>query len=102
MQKLLKSIAYTEYDDLDWATNVMDIDIKTAVLQDQFKMGGKYSVTPLDGGARCRREFKGEVKVSIPLIGGRVEKYMLDELKNSYDKAAVTTRRWIAKAKENA
>jgi hypothetical protein len=72
------------------------------MFQDKFSMGGKYSVTPLDGGARCRREFKGEVKVTIPLIGGRVEKYMLDELRASYDTAAATTRRWIAKAKQNA
>jgi hypothetical protein len=98
LTSLIKSTAYTEYDDLDWATNTMKVDIKTAMFQDKFKMGGNYTVTPLDGGKRCRREFKGEVKVSIALIGGRIEKYMLEQMRDSYETAAATTRRWIAKA----
>jgi hypothetical protein len=71
------------------------------MLSDRFDMKGDYTVSPLDGGKRCRRDFKGNVKVSIPLIGGRIETYMIDEMKRNYDLAAATTRRWIEKAKQN-
>ncbi len=98
LTSLIKSTQYTEYDDLEWGSNCMKVEIKTAMFADKFKMGGNYTVTALDGGKRCRREFKGEVKVSVPLIGGRIEKYMLEQMRDSYETAAATTRRWIAKA----
>jgi len=95
LQSIVKSTGYTEIDDLDWATNTMDINIETQMFKDRFKMSGKYIVTPLDGGKRCRREFKGEVKVSVPLLGGKIEKFMMEQLRDSYDVAARVTRRWI-------
>ena len=95
MQSLVKSTGYREIDELDYATNTMRVTIETQMFKDRFSMAGNYQVTPLDGGKRCRREFKGEVKVSIPLIGGKVEKYMMEQMRDSYDAAARCTRRWI-------
>lgn len=100
LQSIVKSIGYTEYDDLDWSTNVMDVRIETHMMKDKFSMHGKYAVLPLDGGKRCRREFRGEVKVSMPLIGGRIEKYMMEQLRDSYEIAAACTRRWIERYKK--
>jgi len=102
LQSMIKSTGYTEYDDMEWGTNKMHIRIDTAMFKDRFKMEGDYIVTALDGGKRCRREFKGEVKVSVPLIGGKVEKFMMEQLRDSYDIAARVTRRWIEKAKTGA
>ena len=61
------------------------------MFKDRFQMHGDYIVTPLDGGKRSRREFKGEVKVRVPLIGGRIEKFMMEQLRDSYDIAARVT-----------
>jgi hypothetical protein len=102
LQSMIKSTGYTEHDDMQWGTNVMHIRIDTAMFKDRFKMEGDYIVTPLDGGKRCKREFKGEVKVAVPLIGGKVEKYMMEQLRDSYDVAARVTRRWIEKQKPSA
>jgi Protein of unknown function (DUF2505) len=99
LQSIIKSTGYTEIDDLDWSTNVMDVKIETQMFKDRFHMQGKYSVSPLDGGKRCRREFKGEVKVSMALIGGKIEKYMMEQLRDSYEIAARVTKRWIEKSK---
>ena len=74
LQSVVKSTGYTEIDDLDWERSVMRVKIETQMFKDRFQMAGDYIVTPLDGGKRCRREFKGEVKVTVPLIGGRIEK----------------------------
>ena len=99
LQSVVKSTGYTEIDDLDWASNVMKVKIETQMFKDRFHMAGDYVVTPLDGGKRCRREFKGEVKVTMALIGGRIEKYMMEQLRDSYDIAARVTRRWIEQQK---
>jgi hypothetical protein len=97
LQSVVKSTGYTEIDDMDWGTNTMRIKIETAMFKDRFDMWGDYIVTPLDGGKRTRREFRGEVKVTVPLIGGRIEKFMMEQLRDSYDIAARVTRRWIEK-----
>ncbi len=99
LQSIIKSTGYTEIDDLDWATNVMKVKIETAMFKDRFHMAGDYSVTPLDGGKRCKRTFAGEVKVSMALIGGKIEKYMMEQIRDSYEIAARVTRKWIAEKK---
>jgi hypothetical protein len=102
LQSIVKSTGYTEFDDLDWSTNVMKVKIETAMFKDKFHMSGDYSVQPLGDGKRCKREFRGEVKVSMPLIGGKIEKYMMEQMRDSYEIAARVTRRWIEKAKAGA
>ncbi|HEY2746742.1 MAG TPA: DUF2505 domain-containing protein [Polyangia bacterium] len=99
LASVVKSTGYTEVDDMEWGTNKMRIQIETAMFKDRFSMSGDYIVSALDGGKRTRREFKGEVKVSVPLIGGRIEKFMMEQLRDSYDIAARVTRRWIDKQK---
>lgn len=101
LQSIVKDTGYTEIDNLDWSKNAMDVIIETQMFKDRFDMRGVYTVSPLGDGSRCRREFKGEAKVSIPLIGGRVEKYMMEQLRDSYDVAARVTREWIAKQKSS-
>jgi hypothetical protein len=99
---VVKSTGYTEIDDMDWGTNTMKIKIETSMFKDRFTMGGDYIVTPLDGGKRVRREFKGEVKVAMALVGGKIEKFMMEQLRDSYDIAARVTRRWIDKQKSQS
>jgi hypothetical protein len=99
LQSIIKSTGYTEVDDLDWSTNVMKVKIITAMFKDKFDMHGDYSVQPLGDGKRVRREFRGEVKVSIALIGGKIEKYMMEQMRDSYEIAARVTRKWIEKEK---
>ena len=102
LQSIVKETGYTEHDHLEWAKNTMRVEIETQMFKDRFKMGGDYMVTPLGDGKRCRREFKGECKVSIALIGGRVEKFMMEQLRDSYETAARVTRKWIAEQKSKS
>jgi hypothetical protein len=99
LQSMIKSTGYIEHDELDWSKNVMKVRIETFMFKDKFSMHGDYIVSPLDGGKRCRREFKGEVKVAVALIGGKIEKYMMEQIRDSYDIAARVTRKWIDKAR---
>ena len=99
LASMVKDTGYTEIDTLDWSRGVMRIVIETAMFKDRFDMKGDYIVTPLADGKRCRREFKGEVKVSMALIGGKIERFMHEQMKGAYETAARVTRRWIEKQK---
>lgn len=96
--KVVPSLGYTEHDTLDWATNVMKVVIEPASMKDKFATSADYIVTPI-GDKRCRREFRGDTKVSIPLLGGKMEKFTVEQMKEAYDVAARVTREWIQKAK---
>lgn len=95
---VVPSLGYTEHDTLVWSTNTMRIAIEPAAMKEKFQTSGDYIVTPI-GDKRCRREFRGEIKVNIPLLGGKMEKFALEQMKESYDVAARITREWIQKAK---
>lgn len=97
---VVSSTGYTEYDVYDKAASKMDVRIEPAMMANRFKMGGVFSVEPL-GPGRCRRTFAGEVKVSVMLIGGKIEQLMLDEMRKGYDRAAEVTREWLARRKNS-
>jgi len=96
--KFVPNLGYTEYDTLDWATSTMHVKIEPAAMKDKFQTEGDYIVTPL-GEHRCRREFRGETKVSVPLVGGKMEQFTVDEMKKSYETATRITKEWIARKK---
>lgn len=97
--KMIPDMSYTEFDTLVWSTNTMKIRIELASMKDKIKTHGDYMVTPL-GEGRCRREFKGEVNVGIALIGGKAEKFVVEQMKESYEVATRITREWIASHKK--
>ena len=96
--KVVPNLGYTEHDTLNWATNTMKVVIEPASMKDKFQTSADYIVTPI-GDKRCRREFRGDTKVSIPLLGGKMERFTVEQMKEAYDVAARVTREWIQKAK---
>ena len=95
---VIKDTGYTEYDVMNKATSTMEVRIEPALMKDRFKMHSTFKVTPL-GPGRCRREFAGELRISVPLLGGKIEKLMVEQLREAYDMAAQVTREWISKKK---
>jgi hypothetical protein len=66
------------------------------VLPDKVRCGGTSRVVPAPGG--CERIIEGEIKVSIPLVGGAVEKIVLEQIERSYERAAEVIRRHFSGA----
>lgn len=93
---VLKDLSYTEHDTFHPERSSMDVQIEPVLGKDRFQMSGVFSVTP-SGNGRCRRDFKGEVKISVPLLGGKLEKLMMEQLREAYDQAAAVTRDFIRK-----
>ena len=100
-RSVIKDLGYTERDVFDRARSSMEVVIEPELMKSKFDFRGVYSVRP-SGPGKCKRLFEGDIKVSIMLIGGQIEKYMIDRLRTSYDIAADVTRRWIEKKKQPA
>jgi hypothetical protein len=95
---VVRSTGYTEHDVLHRDRSAMDVTIEPELLKERFQLSGVFKVTPL-GAGRCRREFSGEIQISVPLLGGKIERFMVDRMREGYDAAALLTREWIAREK---
>ncbi len=63
-------------------------------LASRFKSAGDFKIHARAGG-KCERLVTGEVSVSVPIMGGRMEKRIIDELTSSYKRAAEVTNEFL-------
>jgi hypothetical protein len=97
LKSILKGdLGYIEHNVYHKGKDLMDVRIEPTLMADRFKMSAEFRVVTL-GPKRVRREFVGEIKVSVPLFGGKIEDLVMTDVRKSYDQAAVTTAKWIAK-----
>ncbi len=101
LQKVIPDSSYTERNVFHKDKSAMDVVIEPVAMASKFDMRGTFTVTPA-GEGRCKRVFEGDVKVSIMLVGGQVEKFMVEQMKTSYEIATKVTRDFIAKRKAKA
>ena len=95
MKKLVGGdFGYIETSTLVKAEHRMDVRIEPTLLKDRITSGGLFTVTPV-GEHRIRRTFEGDIKVAIPLVGGKVEGTIVDDVKRSYEVAAQVTAEWL-------
>lgn len=64
--------------------------VVTDVIPDKVQCSGTSRVIPAGDG--CERIIEGEIKVSIPLVGGVIEKVVLEQLERSYERASEVIR----------
>jgi len=63
------------------------------VLPGKVVTEGTFEFFPVDNGVR--RIVAGETRVKLLAVGGMIEKFIIANLKESYDQAAVFTQEWI-------
>ena len=78
--------------------SAMEVRIEPAALASKFDMKAMFSVVPA-GEGKCKRIFEGDVKVSIMIVGGQIEKFMVEQMKTSYETATQFTRAYIQRRK---
>jgi hypothetical protein len=99
IKSLIKGdLGYIEHNVYHKGQDSMDVRIEPTLMKDRFKMDGVFRVVPVRPG-RIRREFVGQLSVSVPLLGGQIEKLVMGDVTKSYDEAARVTQRWIARKK---
>jgi hypothetical protein len=62
-------------------------------LPDRVVAEGTYEL--LSDGDGSIRAIDGTIDVRIPLVGGRIEKALAEELQKSYDRTALFAQRWL-------
>lgn len=63
-------------------------------IAERVKATGTFSLQPIDDN-RCNRVVRGNVRVHVPLIGGRIEKGIASDLAKSYEATAAFARDWL-------
>ena len=96
LRRLVKeAISYEERNIWRKRTNVMEVITIPNFFADKFKSKGTYELVPI-GDAKLKRVWKGSCECRVPLVGGKVEKHVVDEVTASYRATTSFTRKWIA------
>jgi hypothetical protein len=62
-------------------------------MADRVVAEGTYELLPdKDGSVRA---IDGTIEVRVPLVGGRIERALAEELQKSYDRTALFAQRWL-------
>lgn len=85
--------SYLQIVDSDDDTMSTTWKVLSDVIPDKVRCAGTTRVVPAPDG--CERIVEGEIKVSIPLVGGAIEKVVLEQLERSYDRASEVIRRHL-------
>lgn len=88
------AITYVEKNEFSLADNAMRTVTIPGFAADRITTTGTYRLEPL-GENRCKRIWEGVCECRIPLLGGKVEKQLVDEVRESYQRATDFTRQWI-------
>ncbi len=88
-------IGYREEGDFDRSAFKVATKVTPNKLADKISIEGELSTEPA-GDDKCKRVFTAKVKVKMFGIGGMMEKRILEDLKDSYTKAAKFTNDFLA------
>ncbi len=91
------AISYEERNLWRRRDNSMEVTTTPSFFAEKFKAKGIYRLEPV-GTDRLRRIWTASCECRVPLIGGKVEKLVVDEVERSYRSTTKFTRDWLAKA----
>lgn len=96
LQKLIKgSITYVEKNHFVAKDNAMKTVTTPSFMADKIDNHGTYRLVEL-GPDKVKRVWEGVCECRVALVGGKVEKFLVEEIRESYRKATDFTRRWHA------
>jgi hypothetical protein len=88
------AITYTEQGVFTARTNTLEVVTIPGFMADQLTTRGTYRVQAL-GPNKVRRSWDAEVTCRVPLLGGKVEKHIIEEVTTSYRDTTDFTRQWL-------
>lgn len=96
MAKVIRAdrLTYTLEERYAASERRMDWTVIPMAVSDKVVATGTFEITPSPHG--CERLVSGRIRVSIPLVGGKIERAIADELQASYAKTAVFAESWLA------
>ena len=89
-----KNLNYEQSNHMNRATSRMEWTVQLPVLTDRVKVAGSTTIYPHPQG--CRRVVDGDITVNVPLVGGQIEKVVVQEFEKSMTRAVDIVRQLIA------
>ena len=74
----------------------MDVKVEPTLMKDRTTIKARYWLEPGAAG-RVRRVFEGSIHVDVPLVGRKIEQFIIDDMTRGYDTAAQVTSEWLEK-----
>lgn len=87
------TLTYEQLHVVDDARRSLTWEVVPPVAKERFSAKGTYRVVA--AGAGCERIVEGEIKVSVPLVGGTMEEAIGAQIRKSYDRSAVFVSRFL-------
>lgn len=91
-----KHLTYTLEETVDEANHHVEWKVIVDKVSNKVKAEGVYKLVA-GSATTCQRIVTGNIKVSVPLVGGRIEKGIAAELTKSYEATAEFAREWLSK-----
>lgn len=76
------------------ADDLIEMRIEPAVLGGRVEISATYRVVAAGPGV-CRRSYQGRVTVQLRLVGGRIERGIIEDLGRTLETAAACTQEWL-------
>lgn len=86
-------IRYVQEERIDEAGRTIHWRVTAPDISDRFEAQGTWRIIP--EGAGSVRLIQGEIRVAVPLVGGKIERAVVEELTSSYNKSAAFAQRWL-------
>lgn len=87
-------VAYTSFDTFDKKRNIMEMHIKTDFLSNKISGSGVWTVKTTRPGW-VERRYDGEIKISLPLVGGTMEEKLCAALEHDFGLSNELMVRWV-------
>ncbi|PRQ10172.1 DUF2505 domain-containing protein [Enhygromyxa salina] len=96
LRKLVKdAISYEERNEWRRGDNRMEVVTIPNFFADKFTTRGTYELVAI-GDDKLKRIWKASCECRVALVGGKVEKFVVEEVQRSYRATTIFTRKWIA------
>ncbi len=97
-----KTLAYDETIELDVRSGRGTWEVKPGLLRGRVKAGGSFVLDPDEASGGCIRTVEGDITVKIFGAGALVEKFIVAQVRESYDRGADVVRDWLDKLAQGA
>ncbi len=88
-------LIYEQENRFDAGRGHMTWEVIPSFLQGKFSASGTFLVRATKDG--CERIVDGDIDVKVRFIGGQIEKAVVAEISQAYDKTIVAVHEWLAK-----
>lgn len=93
-----EGLVYFQVQEADPARGTLRWSVETPALGERMKIGGTTKVEAHPDG--CRRTIDGEVTVDVRFVGGKIEEFLAEDVRKSYEKTAVAMAAFIRSKKK--